>query len=278
MKRCGQFVFPTTQELTIMREQASKARKFRELHVAGSPLVLFNVWDAGSTNAVIAGGARAIATSSWSVAHANGFTDGEQLPLSLAIENLRRITSVTQLPVTVDLEGGYGESADAIASCIALAIDAGAVGCNLEDSVPGDGRLRGADEQALRIGYARRTAAASGLPFFINARTDVFLQRPPAEHNERMVAEALERAHRYHDAGADGLFTPGLVDIRLIERLASASPVPINIMSQDGTPPLAALAKAGVARVSHGPVPYLAAMSALEAAARTALGFIASGG
>jgi methylisocitrate lyase len=261
-----------------MREQASKARQFRELHVAGSPFVLFNVWDAGSTNAVIAGGARAIATSSWSVAHANGFTDGEQLPLSLAIENLRRITSVTQLPVTADLEGGYGESADAIASCIALAIDAGAVGCNLEDSVPADGRLRGAGEQAHRIGCARRTAAASGLPFFINARTDVFLQRPPAEHNERMVAVALELAHRYQDAGADGLFTPGLVDIRLIERLASASPVAINIMSQDGTPALAALAEAGVARVSHGPAPYVAAMSALEAAARAALGLVASGG
>ena len=196
-----------------MWDQASKARQFRELHVAGNPFVLFNVWDAGSANAVIAGGARALATSSWSVAHANGFTDGEQLPLSLAIENLRRITSVTQLPVTVDLEGGYGESSDAIASCVALAIDAGAVGCNLEDSVPGDGRLRGADEQALRIGCARRTAAAAGLSFFINARTDVFLQRPPTSHSQGTVAEALARAHRYQDAGADGLFTPGLVDI-----------------------------------------------------------------
>jgi len=261
-----------------MSGQASKAGQFRELHRPGNPLVLFNVWDAGSTKAVIAGGARAIATSSWSVAHANGFTDGEQLPLSLAIENLRRIASVTELPITVDLEGGYGESTQAVASCIALAIDAGAVGCNLEDSVPADGRLRGAEEQALRIACARRIAADAGVPFFINARSDVFLQRSAAQHDERMVADALERAHRYADAGADGLFTPGLVDIRLIGRLAAASRVPINIMTQEDTPPLVALAEAGVARVSHGPGPYLAAMSALEAAARAASGSIVGSG
>lgn len=253
-----------------MSEQARKARQFRELHVPGTPLVLFNVWDAGSAQAVTAGGAKAIATSSWSVAHANGFADGEQLPLPFAIENLRRIVGVTDLPVTVDLESGYGEPPEAVSSSIALAIDVGAVGCNLEDSVPADGRLRTAAAQTVRIRGARRAAEAAGLPFFINARTDVFLQRPTAQHDDAMVSEALERAQRYRDAGADGLFAPGLVDIRLIAQLAAASPLPLNVMVQEGTPALKVLADHGVGRVSHGPGPYFLAMKALEAAARAA--------
>ncbi len=254
-----------------MSNQAHKAEQLRLLHRPGRPLILFNVWDAGSTRAVVAGGAKAIATSSWSVANANGFSDGEQLPLALAIENLRRIIAVTDLPVTADLESGYGETPDSVSSCVALAIDAGAVGCNLEDSVPAHGTLRSASEQSVRIKSARRAADASNIRFFINARTDVFFQRPPAQHDESLVVEALERAHRYADAGADGLFTPGLADIGLIARLAAASPLPLNIMAGEATPSLHALAEHGVARVSHGPEPYLLAMKALEEAMRTQL-------
>lgn len=251
-----------------MSDQARKARHFRELHIPGRPLVLFNVWDAGSAKAVTTGGAKAVATSSWSVAHASGFADGEQVPLPFVIENLRRIVGVTDVPVSVDLESGYGEPPEAVSSSVALAIDVGAVGCNLEDSVPADGRLRAAAEQAVRIRSARRAAEAGGLPFFINARTDVFFQRPTPDHDDAMVSEALERAKRYRDAGADGLFAPGLVDIRLIARLAAASPLPVNVMVQGETPPLNDLAHHGVARVSHGPGPYLLVMKTLEAGAR----------
>jgi len=253
-----------------MSDQANKARHFRELHIPGTPLVLFNVWDAGSARATIAGGAKAIATSSWSVAHANGFADGEQLPLPFVIENLRRIVDVTDLPVTVDLESGYGETPEAVRSSVALALDVGAVGCNLEDSVIGDGRLRAAADHAARIRNARRAAETGGLPFFINARTDVFFQRPASQHDQGMVSEALERAKRYRDAGADGLFAPGLVDIRLIAKLATASPLPLNIMVQEDTPPLSELADQGVARVSHGAGPYLLAQKALEGVVRAA--------
>ena len=172
--------------------------------------------------------------------------------------------------MTVDLESGYGETPEAVTGSIALAIDVGAVACNLEDSVPANGRLRTAAEQTVRIRSARRAAEAAGLPFFINGRTDVFFQRPTAQHNDAMVSEALERAKRYRDAGADGLFPPGLIDIRLIARLAAASPLPLNVMLQEGTPPVKALADHGVARVSHGPRPYLLSMKALEAAARAA--------
>jgi len=255
-----------------MSDQVRKARDFRELHIPGKPLVLFNVWDAGSAKTVTAAGAKAIATSSWSVAHANGFADGEQLPLPFAIENLRRIVAATKLPVTMDLESGYGETPEAVSASIALAIDGGAVGCNLEDSFPVDGRLRTAADQAVRIRSARRASETAGLPFFINARSDVFLQRRPATENEEMVTEVLERAKRYRDAGADGLFVPFLIDSRLITKLAAASPLPVNILCLEGAPPLNELANHGVASVSYGPEPYLLAMRALEAAARAVSG------
>lgn len=217
---------------------------------------------------VAGGGAKAIATGSWSVANANGFADGELLPLRLAMDNLRRIVDATDLPVTVDLESGYGDLPEKVAETIGLAIDAKAVGCNLEDSFPANGRLRETADQAARIRRARQVADATNFRFFINARTDIFFQRPPEHHNDAMVVEAIERARAYADA--DGIFAPGLVDISLIARLAEASPLPLNIMIGDATPPVAALAEHGVARVSYGPRPYRIAMRALEEAARAA--------
>jgi 2-methylisocitrate lyase-like PEP mutase family enzyme/pimeloyl-ACP methyl ester carboxylesterase len=235
-------------------DQGRRADRFRALHVRGEPLVLFNVWDVGSTKAVAAGGAEAIATSSWAVADANGYVDGERLPLVAAIDNLRRIVAATDLPVTVDLESGY----DDVARAIALAIEAGAVGCNLEDTVPSNRHLREIAEQSGRIEAARRAADDAGIPFFINARTDVFL------HGDGSVDEAIARAQAYAAAGADGLFVPGLSDIDRIAQLAEASPLPLNIMFDDDTTPLAELAARGVARVSYGPRPYLLAMQALR--------------
>jgi 2-methylisocitrate lyase-like PEP mutase family enzyme len=259
----------------IMDEQVSdharKAEEFRGLHVPGKPLVLFNVWDAGSAKAVAAAGAKAIATGSWSVADANGFADGERIPLVLALDNLRRIVGVTDLPVTVDLESGYGDTSEAVGETISRAMQAGAVGCNLEDSFPATGKLRPTAEQVARIRRAREAAGAANLRFFINARTDVFFQGSPEEHDAAMVTEAIERARAYTEAGADGLFAPGLADIALIARLAEASPLPLNILVGATTPPLRTLAEHGVARVSHGPGPYLVAMKALEEAARSAI-------
>jgi methylisocitrate lyase len=227
--------------------------------------------------AVGASGAKALATGSWSVASANGFADGEHTPLTLAIDNLRRITGATDLPVTIDLESGYGGTPDAVGETIGLAIAAGAIGCNLEDSFPETGTLRETEDQARRLGFVRRSADGAGIKFFINARSDVFFQQKPAEHGEAMVAMAAERARAYADAGADGFFAPGLADAALIARLAEASPLPLNIMMGDATPPLRQLAEIGVARVSYGPGPYLLAMRALEAAAKAACGASAGG-
>src|SRR5262249_29048650 len=154
--------------------------------------VLYNAWDVGSTKAVAAAGAAAIATGSWSVAVANGFADGERLPLAFALDNLRRIVGATELPVTIDLERGYGDTAEAVDRSVGLALAAGAVGCNLEDSVA-DGSLRDAADQVARLRAARQSAVAAGVRCFLNARTDVFFQAPAEQHDASMVAMALER-------------------------------------------------------------------------------------
>jgi 2-methylisocitrate lyase-like PEP mutase family enzyme len=254
-----------------MSDLIAKAEQFHALHVAGRPLVLFNAWDAGSAKAVAAGGASAIATGSWSVAAANGYADGENMPFDFALANLERIVKAVSLPVTIDLESGYGKTADEVAATALLAIRAGAIGCNLEDSYPENGSLRPAEEMAHRIGAVRALAAGLELPFFINARTDIFLRTAPETHTQAMLDDAIARSHLYARAGASGFFAPGLATPALIAQLVDESPLPINIMVTDGTPSLQQMAELGVARVSHGPRPYLQMMKALEQAARAAL-------
>ncbi len=254
-----------------MSKQRERAGTFRALHVPGRPLILFNIWDVGSARAVAAGGARALATGSWSVAAANGFPDGERMPLDLCIANLQRIVDAVDLPVTFDLESGYGADPAAVGEAVARAVQAGAVGLNIEDSFPENGSLRETADQAARLKAARAAADALGVPAFLNARTDVFFQAGPDRHDEGMAAAAVERGRAYADAGADGLFVPGLVSERLIGLVVERSPLPVNIMAGATTPPAATLAELGVARISHGPGPYRTAMRLLEEAARAAL-------
>jgi 2-methylisocitrate lyase-like PEP mutase family enzyme len=254
-----------------MTTQMQKAKRFRKLHVAGEPLVLFNIWDPGSAKAVAETGAQALATSSWAVSEASGYSDGEHTPLSFAMDNLRRITEATELPVTVDLESGYGDTPRKVGETVALAIKAGAIGCNLEDSFPENGSLRETKHQADRIQHARQKADEAGGAFFVNARTDLFIQVSQDEHDSSLVRKALERAEAYAGAGADGLFVPGLSDLALITELTKASPLPVNIMVSQGAN-LSALAKRGVARISFGADPYVVTISALQEAARKAVG------
>lgn len=255
-----------------MTAQNDKAQRFHTLHVRGEPLVLFNAWDAGSARAVAEAGAGAVATGSWSVAAANGFADGEQMPLAFALDNLRRIVAAVTQPVTVDLESGYGETPAQVAATVAAALEAGAVGCNLEDSFPTDGSLRDPADQTARLAAARQAADQAGVPLYINARTDVFFQKGAEAHDMGMVDEALRRARIYADAGASGLFVPGVIAEPLIARLAEASPLPLNIMVMPGVPGRARLAELGVARISHGPGPYRGAMQWLTEATRAAMG------
>lgn len=250
--------------------QRQRADAFRTLHVRGRPVVLYNVWDAGSARAVAVAGAQALATGSWSVASAHGWEDGERVPLEFALANVRRIVASVEQPLTMDLESGYGTTAAEVGRTITAAIEAGAIGCNLEDSQPATGALRDAGSQMERLASARQAADASGTPFFINARTDHFLIAPREQHDARLVEAALERARRYADTGADGFFVPGLVDAALIGRVVEGSPLPVNVMAAPGAPPIERLRELGVARISHGPGPYRKLMKALTAAAREA--------
>lgn len=253
-----------------MTDQKARAQAFHALHVKGDPLVLFNMWDVGSAKAVAESGAKALATGSWSVAAAQGFPDGEFVPLHFVVENLRRITQATTLPVSLDFESGYGKTLDELGASVTRVIEAGAVGCNFEDGIAG-GKMRDVAEQAQRIARVRAAADAADVPFFINARTDLFLQAPKAAHDDALVDAAIARGAAYAAAGADGLFVPGLIDARLLARVVSASTLPVNVMMAEGAPALAKLAELGVARVSHGPGPYRAAMKFLREAAAKAL-------
>jgi 2-methylisocitrate lyase-like PEP mutase family enzyme len=251
-----------------MTSTADRARSFAALHVPGDPLVLFNVWDAGSARAVAAAGAKAIATGSASVAMANGFADGQEVPMDFALANAARIVASVELPVTVDFEGGYAADPTGIETNVGALVQTGVVGCNFEDQVVGTDQLYSIEEQAARIAAVRR---AAGPDFFINARTDLFLKTPQETHDEALVDQAIERAGAYAEAGASGYFVPMLGDLRLLERVCAASPIPINFMTYPGCPSNAEVAATGVARISHGPFPHMALMKQLEAAARTAI-------
>jgi 2-methylisocitrate lyase-like PEP mutase family enzyme len=254
-----------------MPSQSEKAETFTRLHVKGSPVVLFNIWDAGSARTVAKAGAQAIATGSWSVAAAFGFEDGEDMPFELALENLRRIVAAVDLPVTLDFEGGYGTTPEAVAATFTQALNAGAIGCNFEDRVVNaEDRLYSIEDQSARIAALREAAKSAGVPAYINARTDLFLNAGSADHNPDLVDQALERAAAYAQAGASGFFVPGLVDEALLRRVCEGTPLPVNVMYFPGVPPAIRLAELGVARISHGPGPYRLATKALEEAARTA--------
>lgn len=242
-------------------------QRFAALHVAGDPLVLFNVWDAGSALAVAKAGAKAIATGSASVAMANGFGDGENLPIEFALANAERIVRSVELPVTVDFEGAYSNDPDQGAGNFVRLAQTGVVGCNFEDQVVGGEGLHPIALQAERIAAARR---AVGPDFFINVRTDLFLKAPQESHDAAMLDEAIERVRAYADAGASGFFVPMLGDLDMLGRLCGESPVPVNFMTYPGCPSNADVAATGVARISHGPFPHMALMGQLEAAAREA--------
>jgi 2-methylisocitrate lyase-like PEP mutase family enzyme len=250
--------------------QKEKAELFKNLHVKGSPVILFNIWDAGSARTLEQAGAKAIATGSWSVAAAHGFDDGETIPLALVLTNIQRIAESVALPVTLDFETGYATDLPALKENIRDVIAAGAIGINFEDRIIGADELQTVEDQSARIRAVREAAEETSIPLFINARTDVFLKTYPAPHNEAELEEALRRAAAYAEAGASGLFAPGLRDPELIEKLCDRSSLPVNILALPDTPPAKTMAQLGVARISHGASPYRQMAQALKEAAQKA--------
>lgn len=232
--------------------------QFKALHIPGDPLILVNIWDAGSARAVTEAGAKAIATGSWGVACAQGSADGENFPLADALANLARIQSVTDLPVSIDMEAGYGADSVAVGLSVGRARDAGAAGINMEDRMPG------ATELIPLVDAAKRVAMAADSGLFVNARCDVFRGQNVAKDGDALVDAVLERARAYSDAGASGLFVPFLADAACIAAICGASPLPVNILRSKTGPTHKELAGLGVARISHGHQPWAAAMAWLS--------------
>jgi 2-methylisocitrate lyase-like PEP mutase family enzyme len=246
----------------------SKFDDFASLHVPGEPIVLFNAWDAGSAAAVAKSGAKAIATGSASVAMANGFGDGQEVPLDFALANAARVAQAVELPVTIDFEGGYATDSAGLTANGRRLVETGAIGCNFEDQVVGTDRLYDIAEQVRRLAALREGV---GDAFFINCRTDLFLKAKSDAHDAALADEAIARGKAYAEAGANGYFIPGLADLSLIERITKTVNLPVNAMHLPGGPTRAEWASAGIARVSHGPFPFMAMQEWLAGEARAAL-------
>lgn len=227
-----------------MTAKAETAAIFHRLHQGPELLLLPNAWDAGSARLMESLGARAVATTSAGVAWTHGYPDGDVLPVRMLVSTIVAIARAVRVPLTVDIEGGYSDEPAAVEETVARVVEAGAVGINIEDggSAP--------DLLCLKIERARRAGQHFGIDLFVNARTDVYL-RGLAPEGKR-VGEVLSRARLYADAGASGLFVPGLREPGEIQAVAAEAGLPLNVMAWPGLPAASALAQLGVRRLSAG--------------------------
>ena len=252
-----------------MPDQKERAQQFLELHRGPQILILPNVWDAASARVVEAEGFPALATSSAGLANALGYRDGEQIPLDDLLWMVRRIIRVVRAPVSVDFESGFAKTPEQAAANCRRLLDAGVVGINLEDGTRDPAQpLTEAALMVEKIRAIRAMAASAGIPFVINARTDIFLRAVGPE--ETRFDRAVERLLQYRHAGADCLFIPGVTDLPAITRFVDALSAPVNILATAGCPSVFQLKQVGVARVSFGSGPMRATLGLLRRIAREA--------
>lgn len=257
--------------------QIDRAYALQRMHDRAQLLLLPNAWDAGSARLFEQRGFAAVATTSGGMAWSLGYGDGEQVPLAQVLDAIARIVRVCNVPVTVDFESGYGQTAAAVAASVRAVIDVGAVGINLEDGLPGHGPLRPLDEAAARIAAARGAATASEVPLLINARVDLWMDDGalPAETH---LDEAVQRARAYLAAGADCVYPIGLRDRDTLAAFVRAIDAPVNVAAGPGMPDLRELARMGVARVTTATRFATLAFGAVDRALgdmRTSAGFAA---
>jgi 2-methylisocitrate lyase-like PEP mutase family enzyme len=247
--------------------QATKAELFRSLHRGPRLLLLPNAWDAVSARLIVEAGFPAIATTSGGVAWALGYPDGEAAPWEEVVAATARIARAVDVPVTADIETGYGETPEAVAQSIADIIGAGVVGVNLEDGLHGaPPSLRGIDDAAARIAAAREAARIAGVPIVINARTDLWIKNIGDEASR--FEEAVARAKAYLAAGADCFYPISLRDPATLGRLVQALGAPVNINVRAGSPGVAELEALGVARASTATAMTLMTMGLIRDLAR----------
>ncbi|WP_339318930.1 isocitrate lyase/phosphoenolpyruvate mutase family protein [Paenibacillus sp. FSL R10-2734] len=244
---------------------------FKFLHHQQNPLILYNCWDVASAKAIEEAGSKAIATSSYSMAEAWGFSDGEQLSFEQVLWSISRIAKHVSVPLTVDIEGGYAVDEESLANNMEQLFQLNICGINFEDQKVNhpNQELWETSEQSDRIRTIQQVAAKLQKNVFINARTDLFFKN--MKHSADLVNEAIERTYAYAEAGANGIFIPGLTDRSLIEHFVQQSPLPVNVMVMDGMISNAELQEIGVKRISYGPHSYFQAQSNLQEQARTIL-------
>ena len=243
-----------------LAEQAQQAELFRNKHAGPRLLLLPNAWDAMSARVFVAAGFDAIATTSGGVAWTLGYADGEQAPWNEVVAATARIVRVARVPVTADIEAGYGETPDAVMRSVTEIIEAGAVGVNLEDGTPhGPIPIRSTEDAADRLRAAREAAKVAAVPIVINGRTDLYLRNIGDEASR--FDETVERGRAYLAAGADCVYPIGLRDPATIGRLVKALGAPMNINVRAGSPSVAELEALGVARASTASHVALIAMS-----------------
>ncbi|HYW32682.1 MAG TPA: isocitrate lyase/phosphoenolpyruvate mutase family protein [Gemmatimonas sp.] len=253
--------------------QQDLAARFRQLHAANADtaLVLPNAWDAMSARLVEAAGAQAIATTSAGISWALGYPDGEGLTRDQMIESIRRIVAAVSIPVTADVERGYGAGTpEDVAATVRAVVEAGAVGVNFEDSPGADGApLMEIPVQAARLSAARAAAKETGVELFINARIDTYVRK--VGDDAYRFDETVRRARAYVAAGADGIFVPLVTDPDVIRRLVTDVGAPLNLIGGPGVPSIPELRRMGVARVSVGPGLARAVMAFIRRSANEVL-------
>jgi len=247
-------------------EQSAKAEAFRALHHASPLLLMANAWDAITARQFEAEGFAAVATTSGGVSWAVGYADGEAAPWDEVVGQTARIARAVKVPVTADIEGGFGATPEAVARSIQDIIGAGAVGVNLEDGLPGPASIRPIDDAVARIRAAHEAANAAGVPIVINARTDLYLKQIGDEASR--FDEAVARGKAYLAAGADCFYPITLRDAATIGRMVAALKAPININVRAGWPSVAELEALGVARVTTATQLTLVALAATRQVAR----------
>ncbi|HEX6120273.1 MAG TPA: isocitrate lyase/phosphoenolpyruvate mutase family protein [Dongiaceae bacterium] len=227
-----------------MTARAETAAMFHRLHEGPEPLLLPNAWDAGSARLMESLGAKAVATTSAGVAWTHGYPDGDSLPVRLLVSTVATISRAIRVPLTIDVESGYSDDPAAVEETMAKVVEAGAVGINIEDG------SNAPDLLCLKIERALRAGNHFGIDLFVNARTDVYLRGLAPE--DKRVTETLSRARLYRDAGASGIFVPGVRDAAEIRAVASGAGLPLNVMAWPGLPAADELSRLGVRRLSAG--------------------------
>ncbi len=257
--------------MTTDNDATQKAERLRALHHGTRPLVLVNAWDCATARIFEKAGSAAIATTSAGIAFACGHPDGQRIAPGLMLEAVARICASVSVPVTADLEAGYGDSPRQIEAAVHGALQAGAVGLNLEDHVGGPGDpLVALPLQVAKIRAVREAGDRFGVALVLNARTDAYLRGIGTP--DQMFAETIRRGEAYREAGADCVFVPGLADRAVIGEIVRRLGCPINVLAGAGSPTIDELATLGVARVSLGSGPVRAAMTLMQRLAEEVLG------